>query len=172
MTREYFRELPPRVEYCLTPIGLSLDTVLEGIASWGAIHLMQGDVPCEQVDLDLYFFHLPYFFCRDKAREMNATVAIELVGQGGGTWSVAVQNGLCTVAKEATTKPAATIRTDVETWVEFMANHRDPAGLALSPLVEFDGDVELARRFGDLFCLASPLQAVAVSAGAGDCGCE
>jgi DNA-binding HxlR family transcriptional regulator len=34
--REVFAEVPPRVEYSLTPLGESLGPVLEAMAAWGA----------------------------------------------------------------------------------------------------------------------------------------
>ena len=45
VTREYFRELPPRVEYSLTDRGRSLERVLESIAGWGMQHLMDLQPP-------------------------------------------------------------------------------------------------------------------------------
>jgi DNA-binding HxlR family transcriptional regulator len=33
--RKVFAEVPPRVEYCLTPIGKSLRTVLDEMSAWG-----------------------------------------------------------------------------------------------------------------------------------------
>ena len=36
--RRVYAEVPPRVEYTLTPYGQSLQVVLEGMAAWGAAH--------------------------------------------------------------------------------------------------------------------------------------
>jgi DNA-binding HxlR family transcriptional regulator len=36
--REIFREVPPRVEYSATPLGLSLEPVLVSLCDWGARH--------------------------------------------------------------------------------------------------------------------------------------
>ncbi|MGE0201189.1 MAG: winged helix-turn-helix transcriptional regulator [Candidatus Melainabacteria bacterium] len=35
VNREVFREVPPRVEYSLTPLGYSLRTVLDVLCQWG-----------------------------------------------------------------------------------------------------------------------------------------
>src|SRR5436305_5646249 len=51
--RAYFRELPPRVEYSLTERGVSLEPILERLACWGMTYMMEGDAPCQSVDLDL-----------------------------------------------------------------------------------------------------------------------
>ncbi|HUZ75992.1 MAG TPA: winged helix-turn-helix transcriptional regulator [Chloroflexota bacterium] len=151
VTREYFREMPPRVEYLLTREGRSLDSVLDELASWGADHLMQGEVPCDDVDLDLYFLHLPRFFCPDPTLGLNTTVAVELTGAGGGEWYVELTDRACTVSR-APREAEARIRCSVDTWVECMALHRDPDGLSQAPDTVFEGNVSLARSFGRFFC--------------------
>ncbi|WP_332384512.1 winged helix-turn-helix transcriptional regulator [Lactococcus laudensis] len=35
VTRKVYAEVPPRVEYSLTPLGQSLDTVLNSLMTWG-----------------------------------------------------------------------------------------------------------------------------------------
>jgi DNA-binding HxlR family transcriptional regulator len=37
--REQFKEIPPRVEYRLSPMGQSLEPVLAAMAHWGSKHL-------------------------------------------------------------------------------------------------------------------------------------
>ena len=41
VTREIFAEVPPRVEYTLTPLGRSLVKVLESVADWAEAHVLQ-----------------------------------------------------------------------------------------------------------------------------------
>ena len=36
--REHFKEIPPRVEYSLSNIGLSLESIFIAIDEWGQIH--------------------------------------------------------------------------------------------------------------------------------------
>ncbi|MCF3181125.1 helix-turn-helix transcriptional regulator [Streptomyces polychromogenes] len=38
--REVFDEVPPRVEYSLTPLGQELNGALESLGEWGAKHLL------------------------------------------------------------------------------------------------------------------------------------
>ncbi|WP_326598142.1 winged helix-turn-helix transcriptional regulator [Streptomyces sp. NBC_01803] len=37
--REVYREVPPRVEYSLTPFGVSLNDALEPLSTWGHEHM-------------------------------------------------------------------------------------------------------------------------------------
>jgi DNA-binding HxlR family transcriptional regulator len=39
--RELFPEVPPRVEYSLTPFGRSLDAVITALRAWGETHVAQ-----------------------------------------------------------------------------------------------------------------------------------
>jgi len=39
--RESFHEIPPRVEYSLTPLGVSLNEALDALGEWGTRHLAE-----------------------------------------------------------------------------------------------------------------------------------
>jgi len=41
--REIFREVPPRVEYSATPLGLSFEPVLSALCEWGRHHAVELD---------------------------------------------------------------------------------------------------------------------------------
>ncbi|KAB8197425.1 transcriptional regulator [Nonomuraea phyllanthi] len=41
--RELYDESPPRVEYSLTPLGVSLNQALAPLGAWGREHLLGGD---------------------------------------------------------------------------------------------------------------------------------
>lgn len=40
--RQVYAEVPPRVEYSLTPLGLSLNAALEPLGQWGRDHICRG----------------------------------------------------------------------------------------------------------------------------------
>lgn len=42
--REVYDEVPPRVEYSLTPLGRELNGALESLGEWGARHLLPDSV--------------------------------------------------------------------------------------------------------------------------------
>lgn len=163
ITREYFRELPPRVEYSLTERGDRLEPVLESLASWGMTFMMDEDMPCEKVDVELLFFHLPRFFCPEKAAGLEATVEIRLLGDGGDSWWVRIKDGVCTVHTEPVETAAAVIECDVSTWIDVMTQHRGSEGFAKDPGVQMHGDVDLAHRFAALFCKEAEVSGAAAS---------
>lgn len=39
VSRRDFKEIPPRVEYCLTPFGISLSAALSPLCEWGQLHM-------------------------------------------------------------------------------------------------------------------------------------
>ena len=41
--REVFRQMPPRVEYSATPLGLSFEPVLQALCEWGRKHAIELD---------------------------------------------------------------------------------------------------------------------------------
>lgn len=41
--REVYAEIPPRVEYSLTPLGFSLNAALEPLGQWGRDHVCRGE---------------------------------------------------------------------------------------------------------------------------------
>ncbi|MEM9404763.1 MAG: helix-turn-helix domain-containing protein [Acidobacteriota bacterium] len=51
VSREQFLEIPPRVEYTLTPLGRSLSPVEAAIDAWGEAHMRKVESAREQYDL-------------------------------------------------------------------------------------------------------------------------
>ncbi|MEM8996866.1 MAG: helix-turn-helix domain-containing protein [Acidobacteriota bacterium] len=51
VAREQFLEIPPRVEYRLTPLGSTLSRVEEAIDRWGQAHMPQVEEAREHYDL-------------------------------------------------------------------------------------------------------------------------
>ncbi|AXC50219.1 transcriptional regulator [Paracoccus suum] len=47
--REMFHQVPPRVDYSLTPLGASLNEALKPLCEWGRTHLGEGSAETEPV---------------------------------------------------------------------------------------------------------------------------
>ncbi len=52
--REIYAEVPPRVEYSITPFGESLYPILETLESWGNLYLNQLEEIRQQQDVTVY----------------------------------------------------------------------------------------------------------------------
>jgi DNA-binding HxlR family transcriptional regulator len=50
VAREDFREIPPRVEYSLTPFGISLQEALKPLCAWGTEHIVRIEKTRSQAD--------------------------------------------------------------------------------------------------------------------------
>jgi DNA-binding HxlR family transcriptional regulator len=49
VNRKDFREVPPRVEYSLTPFGLELGSVMQPLCEWGTKHMKRiGNLPTQK----------------------------------------------------------------------------------------------------------------------------
>jgi DNA-binding HxlR family transcriptional regulator len=46
--REVYDEVPPRVEYTLTPLGVSLNEALKPLGDWGQDHLIADEVDAQR----------------------------------------------------------------------------------------------------------------------------
>jgi DNA-binding HxlR family transcriptional regulator len=50
VAREDFREIPPRVEYSLTPFGVSLQEALRPLCEWGTEHIVRIEKTRDEAD--------------------------------------------------------------------------------------------------------------------------
>src|SRR5687768_11607210 len=73
IARQMFRQLPPRVEYSLTEKGQSLEKVLQSLAQFGMINLMDKPVRGESLDPEFIFNAMPAVFLPSAARGLKAT---------------------------------------------------------------------------------------------------
>jgi len=54
VTRQDFREVPPRVEYALTPFGKSLYAALAPLCEWGRLHMKRIEVRKETTEAKIH----------------------------------------------------------------------------------------------------------------------
>ena len=41
IARKFYQEIPPRVEYSITDLGLTLDPILKSVCTWGTKHIAE-----------------------------------------------------------------------------------------------------------------------------------
>ena len=97
VNREYFRELPPRVEYTLTEKGWAVRPILLSLIEWGSQYLSPFD-PLSvgtEVPTDFAVRVVPTFsFLPERAGDLDATMVIEISDCSDcNTWTLEIRDG-------------------------------------------------------------------------------
>jgi DNA-binding HxlR family transcriptional regulator len=136
--RQRHRELPPRVEYELTPAGRELLPIVLELARWGLRNLWTRPQPREHIAIGEIFRMLPGLL----ADEQLSGGPLELVVEGrkGRERHVfdVVNGRLRSIAPGV--KPATRMAGDPFDWAEALGPRRDYAALQVT------GDLQLAKR--------------------------
>jgi DNA-binding HxlR family transcriptional regulator len=139
VSRQRHRELPPRVEYELTPAGRELLPVVLALARWGIRNLWTRPQPREHIAIGEIFRMLPELL----AEERLSGGLLELVvdGRRGRERYVfeTVDGRLVPTAPGL--RPATRMAGEPFDWVEALGPRRNYAALQVT------GDLQLAKRF-------------------------
>jgi DNA-binding HxlR family transcriptional regulator len=148
LTRKRYREVPPRVDYELTPRARDLMPVLGELARWGYEWAWGSPRASESVDLGAIFRLTPGLIAPDSQRGEIEMQVIE-GGRDGATISYTVELTAtgASISESAADSPDALIRGDVASWIEAFAPGQDRSSLTI------EGDVELARALIDKLAL-------------------
>jgi DNA-binding HxlR family transcriptional regulator len=144
--RRMFREVPPRVEYNLTPKGQTLETVLEAIGRWGYEHLLSDTVP-EGFDLDQFLGSLTR---GQRVASPSATIALHLRDVPDGLRYLELAGEGCLIRTEPRTPPAATLTTDVKTWFGLVTGQVSFEAAERAGRLQVEGDRALASQLPGL----------------------
>ncbi len=143
LSRQRFREMPPRVEVTLTEAGSELLPIAAALARWGMRHEWPpppGDV---YVRADAVLRQLPALL-EEKVDLPNGTVEV-VVGEGEertAHW-FEIDGGRLRAASERAAKATVQIEGDDEAWIAALGPDRDYTGLNLA------GRRKLAQRVLD-----------------------
>jgi DNA-binding HxlR family transcriptional regulator len=151
LTRQRYREVPPRVDYELTPRARELMPVLAELARWGYEWAWSAPRGSETIDLGAIFRLAPGL-----VRPMGArgTVELSVTGDGDGesapAYTLTLSDGEATIEERGAERPDARISGDKSAWIGAFSPDRDRARLSVS------GDAELAHQALDaLMCAAN-----------------
>lgn len=112
LTRERFREVPPRVDYSLTESGRALIPVLGAVARWGQAFAWGTPRPGEAFDLAAMFRLVPALLTPAKA--IKGTVSL-IADDDVAT--VTIQHGVVTVSDDYTVDADAIVTGSDDDWV-------------------------------------------------------
>ena len=94
---------------------------------------------------------LPDLFQPEVAGKTKLTVQLELTGDGGGLWWVAIAGGQCTVGAGPAAKPDLTLTVDAADYVRIRCGELDPAAATMNGRMRVEGGYGRAVRFAKLF---------------------
>jgi DNA-binding HxlR family transcriptional regulator len=139
VSRQRFRELPPRVEYKLTSAGRELLPIALHLARWGIRNLWTRPQPREHIAIGEIFRMLPELL----AEEQLSGGPLELVvdgRRGRERYVFAINRGLLEPIAPGL-RPGTRMSGEPFDWVEALGPRRNYAALQVT------GDLQLAKRF-------------------------
>jgi ribonucleoside-diphosphate reductase beta chain len=102
----------------------------------------------QRVDADLVFRSLAYAIEPEWTRGHRFTVAYELVGEGGGTWRVEVDDGKLRVERGLGEDPDAIVRIRYTDWLALLAGELTPPEAMRLGKTEVEGSIPPVTRLG------------------------
>ncbi|HSD77131.1 MAG TPA: helix-turn-helix domain-containing protein [Solirubrobacteraceae bacterium] len=155
LTRQRYREVPPRVDYELTERARDLLPVVGALARWGARWAWGPPRPGERVDIGAI---LRAATGVRPAPRMKGTVEVSVAGDGGGDLvaTLTARGGALAYAERPAEPADARIAGPRQAWIAALGPDADRSGLA------FEGDRALAEGMLDL--LADSARAAAAAA--------
>jgi ribonucleoside-diphosphate reductase beta chain len=106
----------------------------------------------DQVTPDMVFQGLPVVFNPEAARGVEASFRFDITGDGGGTWTVQVSDGTCTVTEGAPDGvPDWRLELDRDTWIGMATGDFIGQEAFLMGRVTLEGDPMAGSRFDEFF---------------------
>jgi DNA-binding HxlR family transcriptional regulator len=160
LTRQRFREVPPRVEYGLTARARELMPVLGALARWGYEWAWSPPRSGEAIDLGAIFRLIPGLLT---TADLTGSISLAIQENGQETsYTVAVTDGEIAVREREDGRTEARIAGTRSAWISALSPEHDRRGL------EITGDAALAGRLIDSLAgvQAAPEQVAAAQTGA------
>jgi hypothetical protein len=145
LTRQRYREVPPRVDYELTERARELMPILGELARWGYEWAWGSPRPLERIDIGAIFRIAPGLVQLARGVRGKVELTVDASKQGGKVVAYALIASGGRVAIEERPEPDADARVtgDQDAWVAAFSPDGDRSGLNLS------GDESLAAQLLD-----------------------
>src|SRR5262245_40108603 len=86
-----------------------------------------------------------------KAGGTNAVTQWDVVGEGGGTWQVAIKDGACSVSEGAAVNPDVTMEISARDWLQMLGGRHTAQSLFMAGKLSIRGDISLALKMASVF---------------------
>lgn len=132
LTRQRYREVPPRVDYELTPRARELLPVIGAAARWGLDWAWTAPREGEAVDIGAILRITPGLISAPAG--VAGTVAISVARPDGSTghYAISVAPGATAIAEQPAADPAAHIAGSEADWIEALGPAADRSGLQIT----------------------------------------
>jgi DNA-binding HxlR family transcriptional regulator len=138
LTRQRFREVPPRVEYKLTERAQELMPVLGELARWGYEWAWTAPRASERVDVGAIFRLAPGLVHGLSRGSVELTIDGE--GGAGVCYALSASGGRVTIEQRTAERPDARVSGTAEAWVAAFSPGGNTRGLRIT------GDENVAKR--------------------------
>lgn len=146
LTRQRYREVPPRVDYELTQRSRELLPVLGALARWGYDWAWTAPREGEAVDIGAILRIAPGLVDAPVSLAGTAELAVARADGTTRTYAITVSRGEATISEQPATDAAARIAGSEADWIEALGPAADRGGLSI------DGDERLAELVLDGVC--------------------
>jgi putative sterol carrier protein len=97
------------------------------------------------------FSNLSQFFQADATRGMNTVYQFDITGDGGGQWSVEINDGTCKVEKGTHPSPKVTFTMSSPDHVALFNGQLNPQMAFMTGKLKVKGDIGQALKFSQIF---------------------
>ncbi len=150
LTRKRYREVPPRVDYELTPRARELMPILGELARWGYEWAWSAPRSTESVDMGAIFRLSPGLVDPKGAHgEVGLTVTDGHRDGAGASYTVTMSGDHAEISETAAQQPDALVSGDTASWVAAFAPAHDRGGL------QIEGNFRLVDLLIDTLALSS-----------------
>ena len=152
VTRNYYKELPPRVEYTLTEDGWSVRPILLALLEWGRAHVGPADIEHldeeKKMTTDFAVRMLPAFsFHPERADGLAVSMTVEISDcENCNTWTFDIHDGHIHPRRNAANHFDLFLKTTTEGFFQFIRGERSPEECG-----ELQGSPETARAIQACF---------------------
>ena len=105
----------------------------------------------DQLRPEMVFQGLPMAFNPAAAKGVRAVYQFDITGDGGGTWTVRVADGSCTVTSGADGEPDWRLELDADTWIDISTGELMGQEAFMLGRVTVEGNAMAGIRFDEIF---------------------
>jgi DNA-binding HxlR family transcriptional regulator len=139
LTRQRYREVPPRVDYELTKRSRDLLPVLGALARWGYEWAWTAPREGEAIDIGAIFRLAPGLVEAPSSMSGTAELIVEPTDGAERSYAITVARGEATISEDGAPDAAARIRGSEADWIDALGPDADRSALTC------DGDERLAK---------------------------